>query len=150
MNVETLLSILDTNPDVGVKIQLPDGSFVPAHFHVTEVGHVQKTFIDCGGVVRSTAACVIQVWVANDVNHRVNTTKLSRIFHLAAPILKEKGLSVEIEFERDVVSQFPLVSVDAATDSVTFQLGSKHTACLAPQLCVVGDSASCCDTANCC
>jgi hypothetical protein len=35
-----------------VNFQLPDKSFVPAHFHVTEVGKVTKKFIDCGGVVR--------------------------------------------------------------------------------------------------
>lgn len=28
--------------------QLPNGSFVPNHFHVTEVGKVSKHFIDCG------------------------------------------------------------------------------------------------------
>ena len=27
----------------------PDGTAVPAHFHITEVGKVEKHFIDCGG-----------------------------------------------------------------------------------------------------
>ena len=26
-----------------------DGSVVPAHFHITEVGRVDRYFIDCGG-----------------------------------------------------------------------------------------------------
>jgi hypothetical protein len=30
-----------------------------------------KEFIDCGGTVRSTNACVLQVWVANDVDRRL-------------------------------------------------------------------------------
>ncbi|MEI7863404.1 MAG: DUF6428 family protein, partial [Planctomycetota bacterium] len=37
---------------------LPDKSFVPAHFHITEVGRVQKDFIDCGGTVRSATTCL--------------------------------------------------------------------------------------------
>jgi hypothetical protein len=32
--------------------ELPNGTTVPAHFHVTEVGLVTKHFIDCGGTVR--------------------------------------------------------------------------------------------------
>ena len=32
--------------------ELPDGSLVPNHFHITEVGKVTKHFIDCGGVIR--------------------------------------------------------------------------------------------------
>jgi hypothetical protein len=32
-----------------VTFQLPDGTTVPEHFHVTEVGLITKNFIDCGG-----------------------------------------------------------------------------------------------------
>jgi hypothetical protein len=32
---------------------------VPTHYHITEVGKVQKDFIDCGGTVRSSTACVL-------------------------------------------------------------------------------------------
>lgn len=32
---------------------LPNGTIVPQHFHVTEVGQVTKNFIDCGGTVRN-------------------------------------------------------------------------------------------------
>jgi len=35
-----------------LKIALPNGDFVPKHFHVTEVGCITKNFIDCGGTVR--------------------------------------------------------------------------------------------------
>ena len=33
---------------------LPDGTRVPPHFHVTEVGQVDKYFVDCGDQVRKT------------------------------------------------------------------------------------------------
>ena len=31
-----------------VRFQLPNGTLVPEHFHVTEVGEVARHFIDCG------------------------------------------------------------------------------------------------------
>ena len=61
MKLDTILAILSENPAAAVHLMLPDHSFVPAHFHVTEVGRVHKDFIDCGGTVRSTTACVLQV-----------------------------------------------------------------------------------------
>lgn len=35
-----------------LKFQLPNGEFVPAHFHITEVGNVTRNYIDCGGTLR--------------------------------------------------------------------------------------------------
>mgnify|MGYP003642228923 CR=1 FL=1 len=45
--IKNHLSALDQ-----IAFELPDGSLVPSHFHVTEVGQVSKHFIDCGGTVR--------------------------------------------------------------------------------------------------
>ena len=36
-----------------VNFQLENGSFLPSHFHITEIGLSNKKFIDCGGVVRN-------------------------------------------------------------------------------------------------
>ena len=36
-----------------VDFELENGMRVPAHFHITEVGEINKKFIDCGGVVRN-------------------------------------------------------------------------------------------------
>src|SRR3954470_4727011 len=85
--LSALLSALSARPDAGLTIELPDGSNVPAHFHVTEVGRVGKDFIDCGGTVRSWERCVLQVWVAGDVDHRVSAGKLAHIIGLARPTL---------------------------------------------------------------
>ena len=77
MNLDAFLAVLSENPAAAVHLMLPDGDFVPAHFHVTEVGRVHKDFIDCGGTVRSATTCVLQVWVADDTDHRLDTTKLA-------------------------------------------------------------------------
>src|SRR5476651_1421286 len=120
MLFEPLLGVLRDNPIAAIRMQLPDGTFVPAHFHVTEVGRVQKDFIDCGGTIRSTTACVLQVWVAQDFDHRLDTTKLAHIVRLAAPLLKSTELPVEVEYEAETVSQFPVVAAEVTPSGVLF------------------------------
>jgi hypothetical protein len=46
---------------IAVDFQLPDGSFVPEHFHVTEIGLINRHFIDCGGVVRKESTVNFQL-----------------------------------------------------------------------------------------
>ena len=153
MILETLLTLLSENPTTGVVLKLPDGNFVPSHFHVTEVGLVRKDFIDCGGTVRSTASCVLQVWVAQDTDHRLDTSKLANIIRLAAPLLKSTELPVEVEYEDRSLSQYPVTATEITPSGVLFHLGTKHTACLAPQLCVVGvvgETKNNCGTSGCC
>ncbi len=127
MNVNQLLTSLESNPNSEIQIVLPDQTTVPAHFHVTEVGRVQKDFIDCGGKVRSTTQCVLQVWVANDLQHRLETAKLAQILRKAEPLLKSNELPVEVEYEHGVISQFPLEGIEVTDEGIQFQLGTKHT-----------------------
>ena len=153
MKLDTMLAVLSENSAAAVHLMLPDHSFVPAHFHVTEVGRVHKDFIDCGGTVRSTTACVLQVWVANDYDHRLDTTKLARIVRLAAPLLKATDLPVEVEYEYEngAVSQFPVTEAEVTPSGVLLHLGTKHTACLAQDRCGVGAvETACCATPGCC
>ncbi|MDB5312405.1 MAG: hypothetical protein JWO38_6607 [Gemmataceae bacterium] len=144
MNVGQLRTALETAPDTGLHLMLPDGDLVPAHFHVTEVGRVHKDFIDCGGTTRSTTACVLQVWVAGDLGHRITTTKLAGILRLAEPLVGSGELPVEVEYEGAVVSQYPVAAAEITPAGVLLHLGSKHTDCLAPDLCGLGTADSAC------
>ncbi len=45
MNLQSFVELLSAHPSVAVQITLPDGSTVPTHFHITEVGRVQKDFV---------------------------------------------------------------------------------------------------------
>lgn len=54
-----------------VDFELENGTFVPEHFHVTEVGVVSKQFIDCGGTVRNEKVANFQLWDADDFEHRL-------------------------------------------------------------------------------
>jgi hypothetical protein len=76
MNLTTLKANLRQHAGHNVRLVLPDGDPIPADFHITEVGHVVKNFIDCGGTVRRMESCLLQTWVAgNDPDHRLSTAK---------------------------------------------------------------------------
>ncbi len=143
MTVSELLAILVANPGVKMHFMLPDQSFVPAHYHITEIGRVHKDFIDCGGTVRSLTSCMLQIWVATDVDHRLETTKLAKIMEIARPLLKLDDLPVEVEYEDAVVAQYPLGGAEVTPSGILFYLGTKHTACLAPEKCGVGGEGCC-------
>jgi hypothetical protein len=143
--LKKLGQLLETESSLSIK--LPSGDFVPPHFHVTEVGLVRKTFIDCGGTRRETAACVLQVWTAHDVDHRLLSTKLAKILKLAKPILGDDDLLVEVEYGSEYVSQYPVADVQIKEGGLVLTLGSKHTECLAPDKCGVIE---CCQGGKCC
>jgi hypothetical protein len=151
MNLDAFIAVLTENPDVALHLMLPDGSFVPAHFHVTEVGRVQKDFIDCGGTRRSTTACVLQVWVADDTDHRLDASKLAKIIRIGISLFQSTTVPVEVEYEQGAVSLYPVRQAEVTPSGVLLHLGSKHTACLAPDRCGVGAvEVACCPTPGCC
>src|SRR4051794_30526443 len=148
--LSALVDALSVHPDAALTIELLDSSSVPAHFHVTEVGRVRKDFIDCGGTVRSWERCVLQVWVADDREHRVSAGKLAKIVGLGRRLLGDADLEVEVEYDVGVITQLPLVAVESRDGvAVNLRLGGKHTACLAADRCGEGDAAGgCCTPAS--
>ncbi len=143
MTVKEFCAALAKHPGVKMHWMLPDQSFVPAHYHITEVGKVQKDFIDCGGTVRSATSCLLQVWVANDTDHRLETNTLASIMAVAEPLLGTDELPLEVEYEDGVISQYPVAGMEVTPSGLLFSLGTKHTACLAPEKCGV-DGTGCC------
>lgn len=113
-----------------VNFQLPDGSFVPEHFHVTEVGLITRHFIDCGGVERIEKVVNFQLWDANDYEHRLKPQKLLNIIALSESKLGIGDLEVDVEYQSDTIGKYGL-----GFDGTNFQLLSKKTACLAQDAC---------------
>jgi hypothetical protein len=149
MKLSELRDSLIRNPESTLGFQLPGGGAIRADFHVTEVGHVAKRFIDCGGKTHSSEACVLQVWLAdNDMEHRLKAGRLASILELAKNVLPEMDLDVEIEYEDRVVSQYPVESIEEAPGGLGIKLGLKHTDCLAREAC--GLEQACCGTEGCC
>jgi hypothetical protein len=143
MQFSELKRFLAGSPDSNLRICLPDGRAIAPDFHVTEVGHVVKRFVDCGGTLRSSEACVLQVWLAsNDKEHRLAAGKLAAILDLAKPLIPSGDLDVEIEYEDAAISQYPIESFEAEPGQLTFRLRHKHTDCLAREAC--GLESGCC------
>jgi len=148
MNLTELKNLLEQYPSRRINFLLPDMTTMPVHFHITEVGHVQKNYIDCGGTSRTSSSCVLQAWVANDHDHALSTDQLAGILKLAGKILPSDDLQVEVEFETPLISQFPVASADVLTDTVVFHLTTKRTDCLAKEKCGVEDSGSTCGSSG--
>lgn len=145
MNIRTLKASLLQHPDRHIRFILPGGDPIPAEFHVTEVGHVAKNFIDCGGTMRSVESCLLQTWVSeDDKEHRLTAGKLAKILDLSRKVVPNEELAVEVEYEGCAVSQYTLDSVSVEGDELHFALGHKHTDCLARESCGVSPAGSGC------
>lgn len=149
ITVSALRAALAAAPELPLTVLWPDGDPIEPHFHITEVGRVQKDFVDCGGTVRRTVVCLLQTWVGEDVDHRITAGKLLKAFAHAAPVLGTDDLPVELEYEACNVIQFHVTGIVAEPARLVVQLGGKHTDCLAKELCVPatgrkGADAGCC------
>ena len=113
-----------------VTFMLPNGSFVPEHFHVTEVGLITKNFIDCGGKVRNETVVNFQLWNANDFEHRLKPKKLLDIIALSEKVLRTADFEIEVEYQAETIGKY-----DLSFDGTTFTLLNKQTACLAEDQC---------------
>jgi hypothetical protein len=140
-----------------IAFQMPDGSLVPNHFHVTEVGSVTKKFIDCGGTLRKEEVVNFQLWNANDYDHRLHPDKLYDIIELSEKLLGLSDEEVEVEYQGETIGKFGL-----EFDGKNFLLTTKATACLAQDKCGIpaqkskvklsdlADSKACIPGTSCC
>ncbi len=153
------LSELKTNlkPLQQIAFQLPNGSLVPSHFHVTEVGQIDKKFIDCGGTLRNESVISLQLWSANDYNHRLHPEKLIHIIELSEAKLGLENLDIEVEYQGESIQKYGL-----EFDGTHFLLTTKQTDCLAKDNCGIpvkkpklkladlSDKPCCSPDGNCC
>ena len=146
MNVSEFNEVLERNAGANLEFVLPDGQRIPPHFHVTEVGRIDRAFIDCGGTKRATSSCMLQLWTADDIAHRLVPSKLSKIMTLAKPTLKSDDLSVEVEYGDKVAGQYTIDRYDSVFGTLRFTLAGKRTDCLAKDKCGVDG----CSTVECC
>lgn len=113
-----------------IAFQLPNGELVPSHFHVTEIGLIDKHFIDCGGTVRKEQKVNFQLWNANDYDHRLHPEKLVKIIALSERIFEITDLEIEVEYQGETIGKYGLDH-----DGSHFLLTTKMTDCLAKDNC---------------
>ncbi len=123
--IKEILATLDA-----VEFQLENGTSVPENFHVTEVGAISKTFIDCGGTIRNEKAVNFQLWNADDYEHRLKPGKLLNIIKLSEEKLGIEDAEIEVEYQSETIGKY-----DLDFNGKIFVLKSKTTACLAKDAC---------------
>ena len=128
MTLEQIKEILPTLENV--EFQLENGTIVPEHFHVTEVGVIHKNFIDCGGTIRNEKVVNFQLWNANDYEHRLKPGKLLNIIRLSEEKLGIENSEIEVEYQSETIGKY-----DLDFDGKHFILKNKTTACLAQDSC---------------
>lgn len=140
-----------------ITFTLPNGKLVPNHFHVTEIGKVTKTFIDCGGTLRQERKVNFQLWNANDYDHRLHPEKLLKIIELSEDTLNLQDIDIEVEYQgKQTIEKFGLDYKNG-----TFILTSLVTDCLAKDKCgipektkvklsTLQEQACCAPDSNCC
>lgn len=89
-----------------IAFELPNGELVPSHFHVTEVGQVEKFFIDCGGTIRKERRVNFQLWGANDFDHRLHPNKLIDIINLSEEKLQLIDEEIEVEYQGETIGKY--------------------------------------------
>lgn len=113
-----------------VNFKLPNGTSIPEHFHVTEVGLITKKFIDCGATVRNERVVNFQLWEANDFDHRLKPQKLSSIIALSEKTLGIEDAEVEVEYQSETIGKYNL-----EFNGTDFLLIATTTHCLATDNC---------------
>lgn len=128
-----------------INFKLPDGTYVPSHFHVTEVGLVTKHFIDCGGVERKETVANFQLWEAGDYDHKLAPQKFLHILNLSKKVLGDEDLAIEVEYQQNTIGKFGL-----EFDGKDFLLTLKQTACLAQDACGIPPAQQKKQASSCC
>ncbi len=128
MQLSEIKNILPTLQNVA--FELENGTLVPEHFHVTEVGIITKHFIDCGGIERNEKVVNFQLWNANDFDHRLQPIKLLNIIKLSEIKLHMEDLEIEVEYQGKTIEKYAL-----NFNGTNFVLVSKQTNCLAQDQC---------------
>ena len=110
----------------------PDGSFVLPHFHITEIGLTTKKYVDCGGTIREEIKIGMQLWEADDNEHRLSPQRLLSILELSQCNLDLPDAEIEVEYQSSTIGKYSL-----DFDGHYFHLRSTLTDCLAPDKCGV-------------
>lgn len=144
MTLVDLRNVLQTNSKRFLRFVLPDGDYIPAHAHVTEVGHVVRTFIDCGGLTGKEEKLMLQTHVGRDTDHRLRSDRLAKILDLGNRVIPSAELAVDVEYDCCVVAQYPIAEARAEGDHLSLILQRGRTQCRARERRERGTTPDCC------
>ncbi len=136
MTLQEFYSQLDHTQELS--FALPNGSLVPAHFHITEVGQLDRFFLDCGGVMRKESVVNLQMYTAEDYDHRLTVPKLVGILAASALQLQlRRDAELRVEYQGATIEVYGL-----SHDGHQFILTALQTDCLAKDKCGIPEKKS--------
>jgi hypothetical protein len=144
MKYEALKSALERYPTTFPRFVLPNGDYVPPHAHVTEVGHVIRNFIDCGGLTGKEEKVVLQTHVGNDTDHRLRSDRFAKILRLGDRVIPSADLEVDVEYDCCVVAQYPITEATPDGEHLNLILQRGRTQCRARERSEGETAAGCC------
>lgn len=150
MTFHELQLALEQTPPSFTRFLLPDGSHIPIHAHVTEIGYVSNRFVDCGGVSGRRESALLQTHVGKDTHHRLKSDRFAKILQLGNRLLPNGGVPVEVEYDCCVVSQYSITAVKRSGDNLDLILGRKRTQCLAQERAKQNTTDTCCPASDSC
>jgi hypothetical protein len=136
MTLRDFRETLAASPGLGLRFRLPTGGLTPIHLHLTEVARVEKRFIDCGGTVRTDVSARLQLWSADDTDHRVGCAKALQVLDRGADLVGSTALPMEVEYDFPLLTLFPVVGSVVEGNERIFLLEAKRADCLAPDICL--------------
>ena len=151
MKLDLLKVALNRHPGMFIRFVLPDGDYIPGHAHVTEVGHVVRNFIDCGGQTGQEEKVVLQTHIGRDTEHRLDSDRFAKILQLSERVLPNDRLDVQVEYDCCVVAQYPIAEARLEGEHVDLLLSRGRTQCRAIERQESATEEACCGTtAACC
>ncbi len=150
MTFSDLLNALKADPQRLTRFVLPNGEYIPAHAHVTEVGHLVRNFIDCGGLTGNEEKVVLQTHVGSDTNHRLRSDRFANILQLGSRVIPSANLDVNVEYDCCVVAQYPMAEAKPDGEHLNLILRRNRTQCRARERRESQAATECCATSAAC
>jgi Family of unknown function (DUF6428) len=133
MKYAALRRALERYPTTLPRFILPSGDYIPAHAHVTEVGHVVRNFIDCGGLTGKEEKALLQTHAGNDTDHRLQSDRFAKILELGNRVIPSADLDVDVEYDCCVVAQYPIAEARPDGEHLNLILRRGRTQCRAQE-----------------
>jgi hypothetical protein len=150
MTFHDLKNALKANPTLFPRFVLPNGDYIPAHAHVTEVGHVARSFIDCGGLTGKEEKILLQTHVGDDADHRLRSDRFAKILQLGNRVIPSADLDVAVEYDCCVVAHYPIAEARPDGEHLNLILRRGRTQCRARERRERETAADCCTTSAAC
>jgi uncharacterized protein DUF6428 len=145
-----LQETLQEHPSRFPRFVLPDGNFIPAHAHLTEVSHVVRNFIDCGGMTGQEEKIVLQMHVGDDKEHRLRSDRFAKILQFGNRVIPSVNLDIDVEYDCCVVAQYPIAELQLEGNYLDLMLQHGQTQCRARERREAEGADCCCQAASAC